>query len=254
MLTAWDGYARLDWLPGPARLQLTLLTTEPTVYGRLHAGLACSFAEHDPAGPPTFVELGLPDGLSVDVRILLGDRLATLAASVVDGSQSSRAGRLNLVELEEIAETWALYRDRVLAHRPDAPPVSAGSWARDLWTWIGGRDLQVAVSALGTAAGGFRSELEVTWHSFTIPDAVAAAAGVGPELAWAVYEQAGERGIVVRAHAAGEVRLLAGLDDGSGGWAPFEPGDEAGVVLVDLPLGETPGEPALRLRTGTEER
>ncbi|GAB3735040.1 hypothetical protein GCM10027598_60890 [Amycolatopsis oliviviridis] len=254
MLTAWDGYARLDWLPAFGRLQVTLLTAEPTVFRRLHSGLACAFVEDDRTGPPAFVELTLATGITGDVPVLLGDRLAALASSFVRDGGGSGSVRLDLLELEEIAETWAPYRDRVLAPEPDPPAVSAGSWARDLWTWIGGGELREAVGALASAGEGFRDGGEVAWHAFTIPEAMAATAGVDAELAWAVYEQLGERGIVVRAHAVGEVSLLAGLDDGSGTWAPFEPDGEEGVLLAELPLGDLSSEPALRFRTDTEER
>ncbi|SFW92114.1 hypothetical protein [Amycolatopsis australiensis] len=253
MLTTWDGYVRLGWLVESARLQVTLLTAERTIYRRLHRGLACAFVEDDASGPPAFAEFTLTGGLTDDVRILLGDRLATLVTSVVDAGRLSGAGRLNLVELEEIAGTWAPYRDRVLAPEAGPPRASVGSWARELWTWVAGRDLREAVGALAMTGEGFRRPGEVVWHSFTLPPEMAAAAGVEPELAWATYAEPEARGIVVRARVAGEVRLFAGLDDGSGRWIAFEPGDEADELLADLPLGESAGEPALRFRTGTEE-
>ena len=102
MLTAWDGYARVDYLPNLGRIQVTLLTVEPTVYRRLRPGLACAFAADDTGGPPTFVEVDIGFGLTEDVSrhhaevVLHGDRITvrdigskhgtTVDATSVDGN------------------------------------------------------------------------------------------------------------------------------------------------------------------------
>jgi hypothetical protein len=260
MLTAWDGYARVDYLPEPGRLQITLLTIESTVYRRLRNGLACAFAAEDRAGPPTFVEVDIGTRPTDDARVLLAGQLITVAEGLIGPETSTRPARLRLDELSALAKTWAPYRDWVLAPEPDPRPLRSGSWASGLWTIFSGLGLTAALRALpDPALPGWRSSHETTvdWRDLELPPDLADAAGVDPRVQWVVDQSPSYTGEVVTSvlvRAAGRpsiaARLLVGLDDGQGEWvelAADSPGSPD--LIAELPF--TPGidEPTLRFRT-----
>ncbi|PRY34266.1 hypothetical protein [Umezawaea tangerina] len=258
MLTAWDGFARVDYLPIPGRVQVTLSTVEPTVFGRPRRGLACAFAADDTGGPPTFVEVDIGFGLTEDEEVLLGGPLMAVVNGLVGGGPEARCTRLTLDEVTALARTWAPYRDRVLA-RP-LVEMRSGTWTNGLWTSLAGLGLVAALRARPMAVELYRDEAEeVVWHDVLLPVDLAALAMVDQEVRWSVYREwdpvAGreETGVVVRATGSpgSAPRLLVGFDDGDGDWVPLVPEPtEPQVVIAVLPLDPGTGEPALRFRTG----
>ncbi|WP_273942050.1 hypothetical protein [Kutzneria chonburiensis] len=157
MFTAWDGYARVDYLPEPGRIQVTLLTVEPTVYRQVRPGLACAFAADDAVGPPTFVGMDIGFGLTDDEMVLLG-ALASVASELMTARSGSRTARLALDEVAELAETWTPYRAPVLAESTDDAPARTGVWGSELWTRLSGLGLAAALVAQSPGhLAGFRS-------------------------------------------------------------------------------------------------
>ncbi|MEU5692286.1 hypothetical protein [Actinosynnema sp. NPDC020468] len=266
MVTAWDGYARVDYLPNPGRLQVTLHTVETTVYRRLRPGLACAFVSDDMSGPPAFVEVDVGVEPGYDASVLLRGRLLTVARELIGPGQSSRATRLRLDELAELARTWAPYRAFVLAPEPTAVRRT-GSWARGLWALFDGLRLAEALLRYRPAAvlehRGSESIDEDTadWHPLVLPEELARAAGVAPRARWTVYRDetlAGDEeiGLVVEVvgTSADPPDLVVGLDDGTGRWVDFRPGSGATRFSADVPLAADAPEPSLRFRTRGEDR
>ncbi|GAA3865315.1 hypothetical protein GCM10022243_34380 [Saccharothrix violaceirubra] len=262
MPTAWDGYARVDYLPAPGRLQVTLHTVEPTVHRRLRDGLACAFAVDGRAGPPTYVEIDVGDGLTYDTRVLLAGPLLDIAVDLVGDGPASRETRLPPAQVAALARRWAPYRDFVLAPAP--APVRSGSWADGLWAVFGGlglvRALRAFVPPPEPAHRGDEVAAEEHWEWLELPADLAAAAGVDRRVGWAPYRDVAldgtaETGFMIMAVPAPVARLLVGLDDGSGRWVAFAPDPETpGQVFADLPCGPDVAEPALRFRTEEEGR
>ncbi|WP_447007199.1 hypothetical protein ACRAKI_12315 [Saccharothrix isguenensis] len=270
MLTAWDGYARVDYVPSPGRVQVTLTTVEPTVFRRLRNGLACAFAGDDPGGPPTYVEVDVGFGLTDDERVLLGESLLAVVDPLLGGGGGSTTTRLDLGQVAALARTWAPYREAVLSAEPGT--TASGAWVGGLWTRLTGLGLLAALRATPLQADpSYRGdrpagdpedvppEDDFTWHDSVLPADLAARAGVEPVVRWTTYRVDGvlqdaveTTGVVVHATAlpAADARLEVALDDGSGEWVALEP--EPGVPLklaADLPLAPDADEPALRFRT-----
>jgi len=267
MFTAWDGYARVDYLPEPGRLQVTLLTIEPTVYRRLRPGLACAFAADDPAGPPTFVEVDMGAEPPYDARILLRGQLMSVVDELVGLETGTREARLRLNELTELAARWAPYRDYVLAPDQVAGRNRSGAWADGLWALFSGLGLARALLALpppveSTHRGPEAQGVETDWREVELPGDLANAAGVEPRCEWAPYRDTSytggeDTGFLVRATGipGRETRLMAGLDDVRGDWVALEPEEEGSShLLADLPSDPGTEEPSLRFRTYGEER
>lgn len=259
MLTAWDGHVRVDYLPDAHRLRVVVLTIERTVLRRLHDGLSCAFVLNDPAGPPTFVDLDLANGMTDDVRALLGAPIAALAEAALDSQgPMSRSGRLRLVDVETLARTWAPYRDQVLSVRTETRP-SLGSWAGELWTLVHDSTLAAVLRTRSVETLGARdaSHEESPWRHFDLPAALAEIAGVEPRVEWTAYDREGEPGLVVRVREISGTtghRLLVGLDAPHAEWVPLvadpEPG---GRLIAEIPLRGAADGAALRFRTVTEE-
>jgi hypothetical protein len=259
MITAWDGFVRVDYRPETSQLLVTVLTVEPTVFRRLHDGLAAAFAADDRTGPPTFIDLALPAGITEDTEALLGAPLSALASTVIGAQPRSRSGRLDLREVSEVAHTWAPYRAQVVAGDDQQAARTVGRWADQLWSRVADAALRNAFNAprLTEAHRSPSTAGTGDWHELILPAALAEAAGVRPRIGWTAFDQAGERGFVVRAEQHGDAppRLLVGIDDGVGAWVPLEPDQgKPGEFIADLPLNASFGEPALRFRTDTEGR
>lgn len=268
MLTAWDGHVRVNYLPRVHRLRVIVLTIERTLLRRLHDGLACEFVINDPAGPPTFVDLDLADGMTDDIRALLGGQIARLAEAVLSDPSLghgpvSRSGRLNLLDMETLARTWAPYRDHVLNARAETRP-SLGSWAGELWTLFRDSALAAALRAGPVDAPALnarevdQSGDESEWRHFDLPAGLADIATVEPRVEWTVYDREGERRLTVRATAAAggatRPRLLVGLDAPRAEWVPLVADPEVdGRLTGNVPLRGDAADAALRFRTDTEE-
>lgn len=265
MLTAWDGYARVDYLPRPGRLQVTLLTIEPTVYRRLRSGLACAFAAEDGSGPPAYVEIDIGTELTKDARVLLGDQLMAVAERLIGPEVATQEARLRLDDLAALADTWAPYRNWVLAPEPDLVSARSGSWASGLWTLFNGLGLAAAVRSFvpidathRSASAGDTSE----WHDLDLPVELAAAAGVEPRVRWSVYKgleifDEVPTGIAITATGVpgAGASLLVALDDGQDDWVRLLPDPPDGPdLLAELPFVPGTAEPTLLFRTarGTE--
>ena len=156
IVTTWDGHVRVDYVPGRSRLQVTVCTMGEVAELEPRPGFRTAFATTDPVGPPTFIGVDLANGsLPADIRTLLGPRLAALADNVVAAPPRERWARLDLAEINELADGWAPYRARALATVPveepadrelvtASSPTTVGSWAGGLWTSFGGEDLVAA--------------------------------------------------------------------------------------------------------------
>jgi hypothetical protein len=254
MLTAWDGYARVDYLVSPRRVQVTLMTAEPTIYRRVRTGLGCAFATDDSTGPPTFVEVDISAELSDDDRVLLGAPLSSVVNSLVGTEPGSRHTRLALDEIANLADTWAPYRAEVL----DAPEeAKSGTWTEGLWTWL--KELGLLNALTVAVAPEFRStgpDAFDDWYQVRLPRDLASAAGVNEMLRWYVLSDPDPRFrtsvlVLVIAEPGTVPNLLASIDDGTGTWVPFEmePAVE-NAFTAELPFDPERGEPALRFRTG----
>ncbi|MGI5499014.1 hypothetical protein [Lentzea sp. CA-135723] len=250
MLTAWDGYARVDFVAAPRLVRVTLLTTEPTAFRQVRSGLGCAFVRDDAGGPPTFVEIGLGEELGDDERVLLGEQLTSVIGGLVAEGPGSRQVRLALDAIARLADAWAPYRAEVL----DAEPVS-GAWTGGLWTWL--RDLDVLdafhrfVPSTAVVRGDAPDAYE-GWPEIPLPADLARAAGVREVVRWHVLG-ASDSVVIVQVTSPAGTRppLWASLDDGTGTWVRFEPEPnlENGFV-AELPFDPSLGDPALRLHTG----
>lgn len=252
MLTAWDGYTRVDHLPDPGRVRVTLLTVEPVVHRRVRPGLACAFVADDATGPPAFVELDV--GWGETEELLLGRSLLEVITSLV-GPQT-RYVRLGLDEVASLADRWAPYRSQVLG-----TPAESGSLAGGLWTSFLAIGVTRALRTLSsTPEPAFRDgdDLVFEWQSIPLPVPLAQDAGVEPVARWVAYQQQNisgvmETGVVIQATAlpGRSGRLLTGLDDRAGTWVELEPDpDDPTLLFADLPVDPGSGEPALRFRSG----
>ncbi|WP_439657470.1 hypothetical protein ACSHWB_34460 [Lentzea sp. HUAS TT2] len=250
MLTAWDGYARVDFVAAPRLVRVTLLTAEPTVFRKVRSGLGCAFAADDAGGPPTFVEVDIGAGLGDDEQALFGERLTSAISGLVADRAGSLHLRLALDEIARLADAWAPYRSEVL----DVETVS-GAWTGGLWTWL--RDLNVLdawqrSAPLVAAVRGDAPDAYEGWPEIRLPADLARAAGVREVLRWQVLGAPDSVVLVLVTSLPGTTpRLRASLDDGTGTWVPFEEEPEiANGFLAELPFDPALGDPALRLRTG----
>ncbi|QFZ19628.1 hypothetical protein [Saccharothrix syringae] len=245
VMTTWDGHLRIDHLADAGTVTLTLVTVEPATEVRLRAGLVAGFVTADPHGPPASVAAALQDGrLPDDVVALLGPRVAAAVAELLATGRRGRWLQLDLVEVDDLAAAWAPYRGVALESGPRATSGALGSWAGELWTCLGVRGWRDLLRSLGEPAhalGPVRSDgtppTGVPSGTWRLPDALAAAVGVAPEVAWEL-RLGGPGGAVVELLArptgrpAGAV-LQAGVDDGSQRWVPFE-ADGAGGLRARL--------------------
>lgn len=276
MLTAWDGFCRVDYLPEFRRLQVTVTTLEPTVYQEVRPGLAVTFVADDPDGPPTFLSIDLGAELGGELPLLLGRHLTDVATQVITSAPHSAGLQLDLDELAALADTWAPYRAEVLAAaNASAEPAgsSVGTWARDLWTRLGGPELVGAIAAVLSAprpAYGDRGPAEddsetrdqgtparvvPKWRSYDLPPALAREAGVEPRISWLVASEISMTGVALRITATGDpaarnIELLAGFDDGSEHWVPFVPRRDS-VSILQAQLECRPGHEHTRIRLRT---
>ncbi|MGW5643403.1 hypothetical protein ACWEV3_11650 [Saccharopolyspora sp. NPDC003752] len=245
-VVTWDGHLRIDHVPERGTVAVTLLTTEPASEVELRSGLVAGFATSDPEGPPTFVSVALrDDGIPDDVAELLGPRVSAAVADAV--ATGGRGGwlELDLGEVDGLAESWAPYRAAALSSAIPAPRGTLGAWAGELWTRL---DLAGWADALrgpelqfrSGRTGGEREPVQATWR---LPDELAAAVGVDPEVTWEIRPRAGgaiEIDLGVRPTGGGANAVLqASLDDGSQQWQTFEP-DPSGVLRARLVV---PGDP-----------
>lgn len=267
--TAWDGHARVDYLPHLVRLQVTLFTVEPTVEADLRGGLRAAFVVDDPAGPPAFVGAVLERGLlSDDLRHLLGPRLGDTADAVLAAPPRCRFVRLDLVEVDDLAQAWAPYRAAVLAPAGDHTAASAlggrrwasvvGRWAEDLWTAIHPGDLRTALTAIegGDAMRGDDpfgadepADGPVAVGVWALPPELADAAGIEPELGWAAQVD----GLIeVTARSSGSSvggAVWVSFDDGSQRWARLAD-DGVGRSSARMATAVDPDRlPCIRVRT-----
>lgn len=267
--TAWDGHARVDYLPHLIRLQVTLFTVEPTVEAELRGGLRAAFVPDDPAGPPAFVGAVLERGLLPDdLRHLLGARLGDTADAVLAEPPRCRFVRLDLVEVDDLAETWAPYRAAVLASDADdasAPTAlggrtwtsTVGRWAEDLWTAISPGDLRAALSAVGGGDAlrghddpfGEPVDGPVATGRWALPPVLADAAGIEPELGWAAQVD-GLIEVTARPSGSSEAGAVwVSFDDGSQRWARMAD-DGAGRLTAGIATAVDPDRmPCVRVRT-----
>ncbi|QIZ33683.1 hypothetical protein [Saccharopolyspora sp. ASAGF58] len=239
----WDGHLRIDHLPDRGTVAITLLTAEPTLEVQLRNGLVAGFVAADPEGPPTFVSVALRDnGVPDDVAELLGPRVAAAVADAIAAGGPGGWLELDLGEVDGLAEAWAPYRAVALEPAIPAPRGTLGAWAGELWTrldlagWAGalrGPELRFRSGESGEREADPPAAQEI-WR---LPDELAAAVGVAPEVTWTIRPLAGgavEIGLAVRpAGGTANAVLQAGLDDGSQHWETFEP-DPSGVLRARL--------------------
>lgn len=270
MTTAWDGYARVDYVPEQGRLLITMSTIEPTVYQRLRAGLAAMFVVDDPDGPPTLLVIDVDADLRGELPWLLGDRLARVAREVIGGEPRSKLVQLDIDEVAALAEHWAPYRAEVLAGaRTDEANdgvrarigARVGTWADGLWTRIGGLELLRAVAAIAAGRArpvGERSAIdepdEHGWRAETVPERLADRAGIEPTMAWRVgFTSSGRRSMTVRVRSVVDSEqgpeLFASFDDGTDRWVRFGTGDERGEWIAVLGIRPGQDESPVRLST-----
>lgn len=258
VVTTWDGHLRIDHLADAGTVALTLLTVEPATETQLRAGLVAGFVTTDPHGPPAFVAVALQDGrIPDDVAALLGPRVSAAVADTLAVGRSGEWLQLDLVEVDDLAAAWAPYRAVTLAADNPVPAGrgTLGSWAEELWTCIGLPSWPDALRTLGgpQPAAQFRGAdheapgaepgppaVRGTWR---LPDELAAAVGVEPDVAWSirpVAEHSVEVDLRVRptGQPVGAV-LQAGLDDGSQRWEPFEE-DPSGRLRARLAASGEP--------------
>jgi hypothetical protein len=251
MLTAWDGYTRVDYLPDPGRVRVTLLTVEPVVHRRVRPGLACAFVADDATGPPAFVEVDV--GWGKTDELLLGKSIMSVITGLAGGG--TRHVRLGLDEVAGLADRWAPYRSQVLG-----TAAESGSLASGLWTSFRALGFTRALRTLSTNPDpAFRdgNDLAFDWQPILLPVPLAQDAGVKPMARWVAYRQQTtsgevETGVVIQATAVpGHVgRLLTGLDDRDDTWVQLEPDpDDSTLVVADLPVDPGTTEPALRFRS-----
>lgn len=263
--TAWDGCARVDWVPDAHRLQVTLLTLEPTAEADIRPGLRVAFARADPAGPPTFVGATLPTGeLPADLRLLLGSGLATAADAVIVGPARTGWADLDLVEVDDLAAAWAPYRSYVLAAA--AEPTAAdrgavlGAWGRGVWARLGVDDLRAALAAALPADLAFRmgdawsvdgdtadeAAAAVTGR-WSLPPALAAAGGIESVLGWSA--DGGEVTIVARTRSGPAAPLWVSFDDGGPPrWEPLAGGPPGELRATIVSWADAAHLPAIRIR------
>lgn len=166
--TAWDGHARVTYLPDLRQLQITLVSFEPMDQASLRRGLRAAFVTDDPTGPPTFVSVELRLGrLPADLPDLLGPALYAATETVIDRPPRSRWVRLDVREVDELAAAWAPYRALVLsaaatpavansaddflaqtAHAARTAGRAVGRWTNGLWTRLGVEELREGLAAL----------------------------------------------------------------------------------------------------------
>lgn len=273
VLTTWDGHLRIDHLVDTGTVALTLLTVEPATETWLRAGLVAGFVTADPHGPPAFLAVELQDGrVPGDVAALLGPRVSAAVAELLTAGRAGGWLQLDLVEIDDLAAAWAPYRAVALPADQQAPAGrgALGSWADELWTCVGLPTWREALGALGgpPPAGQFRGpdrpapdrpapddepDEPAVRGVWWLPDALAAAVGVEPELIWTlrpVGQDAVE--IALRARPTGpapDAVLQAGLDDGAQRWVPFE-ADPAGGLRARLVSSDDP----VRVRFRSERR
>jgi hypothetical protein len=269
-ITTWDGHLRIDHLPATGTVAITLLSVETSRDATPRAGLAVGFPTTDGYGPPTFVSVALRDGrVPEDVTALLGPRVSTAIADLLDGGRTGEWLQLDLVELDELAAAWAPYRAVVPV---DDQPVTAssgllGSLAGQLWTYLGLPSWQEALAELGPhrLAPTYRGmddgppadeqDASLPRGTLRLPDELAAATGVLPGVSWTMRETAaGTVEIDLRARMTGQPAsavLQAGPDDGSQRWVSFQARATGGL----LARFEASGEPLnVRFRAEQEDR
>ncbi|MEU0878611.1 hypothetical protein ABZ345_08445 [Lentzea sp. NPDC005914] len=252
MLTAWDGYTRVDYLHAPGRVRISLLTVEPVVHRRIRRGLACAFAAGDLTGPPAVLELDVGWGETED--LLLGPRLMDVITGIRGPGSRSRSIRLELDEVAALADRWAPYRSQVLG-----VPAESGRLADGFWTSFLKLGLAKVIRSLPVAADPvYRAgdDCGFAWQPLRLPVPLAQDAGVEPLARWVAYRQLAdgveESGVVIHATALPGRRkdLHAGLDDRDDSWVVFEPDpDDPTLLVAELPVVPGRGEPALRFRT-----
>lgn len=278
IVTTWDGHVRVDYVPGRSRLQVTVCTMGEVAELEPRPGFRTAFATTDPVGPPTFIGVDLANGsLPADIRTLLGPRLAAIADDVVAAPPRERWARLDLTEINELADGWAPYRARALATVPveeladeelvaASPLTTVGSWAGGLWTSFGGEDLVAALRTLvrgpDFAVRGDPTDIpaEAVAHgTLRLPAGLAAAAGVAEDVGWSAMPRAIGVAVVFRAvpsdDAAG-VALMVAFDDGRERWARFVPDGSERPVATILSTSEVDVLPGFRFRTanrGTDD-
>lgn len=256
VVTAWDGHLRIDHLADAGTVALTLLTVEPVTEAQLRTGLAAGFVTADPHGPPAFVSVALQGGqIPDDVSALLGPRVSAAVADTLATGRSGQWLQLDLIELDDLAAAWAPYRAVALVADQQMPTSrgALGSWAEELWTCLGLPSWRDALRALDGPTAQFRGadqptrgdepgspDVRGTWR---LPDELAAAVGVDPEVAWTLRPAAEDAvEIDLRVRLTGQpprATLQAGLDDGSQLWVPFE-ADAAGGLGARLVSSDEP--------------
>lgn len=264
--TAWDGSARVDWVPDRTRLQVTVFTIEATVEADVRSGLRVAFARADPAGPPTFIGATLSTHeLPAEMRLLLGPRLVAVADAVMAGPDRIGWADLNLVEVDDLAAAWAPYRAYVLAAaaEPTAADRSAvlGAWGRGLWARLGVADLREALTDFRSPDLAFRMGGE-SWRGddgstetgsvtgrWLLPPALAASGGVEQELRWTA--DGGEVVIVARTQPGTAAQLWVSFDEGERPrWEPLTPAGEGELQATIVSWADTASLPAIRIRVG----
>ncbi|MGH4021472.1 MAG: hypothetical protein ACRDT0_20025 [Pseudonocardiaceae bacterium] len=267
VVTTWDGHLRIDRLAGVGAVALTLVTMEPATEAQLRTGLVAGFVTADPQGPPTFVAVALQDGrIPDDVAALLGPRVSAAVTDLLAAGRSGQWLQLDLVEIDNLAVAWAPYRAVTLVADQAVPTNrgALGSWADELWTCLGLPSWRDAFRALGgPPAAQFRGTerpgrgdepdspaVRGTWR---LPDELAAAVGVEPEVAWALRSATQDAvEIDLRVRPTGQPRgavLQAGLDDGSQRWVPFR-ADPAGELSARLVSADDPVSVRFRSESG----
>ncbi|CAN5840076.1 hypothetical protein BH18ACT7_BH18ACT7_15460 [soil metagenome] len=259
-VTTWDGHLRIDHLADAGAIALTLLTVEPVTEAELRTGLIAGFVTADPQGPPTFVAVALQDGrIPDDVATLLGPRVSMAVADLLAASRSGQWLQLDLVEIDDLAVAWAPYRAFTLVADQPVPTSrgALGSWADELWTCLGLPIWHDALRALGVPpaaqlrgsdqpARGDESDSPVVRGTWRLPDDLAAAVDVDPDVAWTLRPAAQDvieidlrvQPVQPIGQPPGAV-LHAGLDDGSQRWVPFE-ADATGGLRARLISSDDP--------------
>lgn len=242
-VTTWDGHLRIDHLADTATVAVTLLTVEPTTQTELRTGLVAGFVSTDPDGPPAFVAFALRDGrVPDDIAALLGPRVSAAVAELLDTGRPGEWLQLDLVEVDDLATAWLPYRARV-ASTTDAPVQARtgtlGSWAEELWTCLGLPGLGDALRGR-QPAGQFRGEptgeepdSPVARGTWRLPDELAAAVGVQPEVSWTMVSAAGDTvrvDLALRATGRPAPAVLrVSADDGSQRWVGFDADPSGGL-------------------------